>query len=103
MDKQASSIKALLWWRSQSPVSPTNRALDQIIKGCEIAMHNATFLAQQNELLRNANAKRIAFKNRVIIGETPTPISTPNQVSEGQSGQAHEAIQIASQPRIRPP
>ena len=44
LNKQASSIKALLRQRSQSPISPTQRALDQIIKGYEITIHNATFL-----------------------------------------------------------
>ena len=113
LDKQASSIKALLRRRSQSPVSPTKRALDQIIKGCEVAMHNNAFLAEQCKLLRAANAKqtskrtkstkRIAFENGVTIGETPAPISTPNQVSEDQSDQAHEAIQNASGPVGRAP
>ena len=113
LDKQASSVKALLRQRPQSPVSPTNRALDQIIKGCEVAMHNNAFLAEQCKLLRAANAKqtskrskstkRVAFENGVTIGEAPAPISTPNQVSEGQSDQAHEAIQTASQPIGRAP
>ena len=111
LDKQASSVKALLRRRSQSPVSPTQRALDQIIKGCEVAMHNATFLAQQNELLRSANAKqtakrakstkRMAFENGVTIGETPAPISTSNQASEPQPTQGDEAIQTATQPSGR--
>ena len=58
LGKQASSVKALLRRRSTSPTSPTQRAVDQLMKGCEMAMHNAIFLGQQNKLLRNANAKQ---------------------------------------------
>ena len=52
LDKQASLIKALLQQRSQSPISPTQRALDQIIKGCEVAMHNNAFLDRAAALTR---------------------------------------------------
>ena len=74
-------------------------------------MHNATFLAQQNELLRSANAKqtakrakstkRMAFENGVTIGETPAPIATLNQASEPWPTQGDEAIQTATQPSGR--
>ena len=39
LEKQASTIKKLLRNRTQSPSSPTKSALDQLIKGCEIAMN----------------------------------------------------------------
>ena len=68
-------------------------------------MHNAIFLAQQNELLRNTKAKqtskrsnstkRIAFENGVTIGETPAPIPTPNQAFGYQTTQGDEVIQMA--------
>ena len=56
--RQASSIKSGLKQRSKSPPSPIKTALEQVFKGCEIAMHNAAFLARQNEYLRAANEKK---------------------------------------------
>ena len=44
LGKQASSVKALLWRRLTSPISPTQRAVDQLMKGYEMAMYNAIFL-----------------------------------------------------------
>lgn len=44
LGKQVSLMKALLRRRSASPTNPAQHALDRIIKGCEVAMHNATFL-----------------------------------------------------------
>jgi hypothetical protein len=57
LGKQASSIKKLLKRGSQSPSSPSKRALDQLIKGCEIALHSAVLLAKENHDLRLANEK----------------------------------------------
>lgn len=55
---QASSVKALLIYRSQSPPTPTKGALDQLIKGCHMAMHSAVHLAEENRALRDANTKQ---------------------------------------------
>jgi hypothetical protein len=52
--KQESSVKKLMKQRSQSP---SQRAIQQIIKGCEMAMHNAALLAKENHDLRAANEK----------------------------------------------
>ena len=56
-------------------------------------MHNATFLAHQNELLRAANAKQtvnraksskqLRFAKGVTIREGNKPIETPDQAPEG--------------------
>lgn len=46
--KQASSIKTLLRQRSISPGSPTKRALDQLIKGCQLAIYSSVLLAQES-------------------------------------------------------
>jgi len=42
----------------QSPPSPTNVALDQLIKGCQLAMNNAAILAKENHDLQTANKKQ---------------------------------------------
>jgi hypothetical protein len=54
--KQASSIKAFLKQRLNSPPSPSKTALNQLIKGCQIAMQNGILLEQENQELRAANA-----------------------------------------------
>lgn len=48
--------------------TPTNRALDQLVKGCQLAMNSAVLLAEENRQLRSENerqkkkrAKRRAF------------------------------------------
>lgn len=62
--RQASSIKKLLKQRSTSPQSPSNYALDQLIKGYKLTMQNAIILAQENHDLRAANEKEKRKKAR---------------------------------------
>jgi hypothetical protein len=57
LQKQAESIKKLLKQRSKSPPSPLNSAIDQLLKGCQITMQSAAFLARENELLRARHEK----------------------------------------------
>jgi 7-keto-8-aminopelargonate synthetase-like enzyme len=54
LHKQASSVKKLLNRRSQSP---SQIAIQQLIKGCEMAMHSAALLTKENHDLRAANEK----------------------------------------------
>ena len=64
LQKQASSIKKLLKQRSKSPPSPLNSAIDQLLKGCQITMQSAAFLARENELLRARHEKIKQKKTR---------------------------------------
>lgn len=43
---------------AQSPPSPTNQALNQLLKGYQMAMHNAALLAKEVKELRAANEKK---------------------------------------------
>lgn len=52
--RKASSVKKLLKNGSRSPTSPSKRALDEFIKGCEQAIYNASLLANENCTLRAA-------------------------------------------------
>lgn len=54
---QTEAIKTLIRYRTQSPPSPTVRAVNQLIKGCEMAMHSSILLAIENKDLRAANEK----------------------------------------------
>jgi DDE superfamily endonuclease len=55
LEKQAKIVRELLQRTSQSP---TNQAVTQLIKGCQIAMHSAVILAKENKELRTANERR---------------------------------------------
>ena len=35
--------------RTTSPLSPTDTALNQLIKGCELVIHSAVLLTKENE------------------------------------------------------
>jgi hypothetical protein len=50
--RKASLIKKLLYRASWSPITPLKRALDELIKGCEIAIYNAAFMLKELNDLR---------------------------------------------------
>ncbi|KAF5201710.1 Pogo transposable element [Thalictrum thalictroides] len=58
LQRQAEVIKGLILARPQSPQSPTSIALDQLVKGCQIAMQSAALLVQENIQLHAANNKQ---------------------------------------------
>jgi hypothetical protein len=64
LHKQASSLRQLLQQRSKSPPSPSKTALAQLVKGCEIVMHSAALLSQENANLRAANEKKRRKRQR---------------------------------------
>jgi hypothetical protein len=49
--------------------TPTNRALDQLVKGCQLAMNSAVLLAEENRQLRHENVrqKKKRAKKRTFI------------------------------------
>ena len=96
--KQASSIKAFLKRRSNSPPSPSQTALNQLIKGCQIAMQNGILLEQENKQLRAANAtqkQKRARKNRWIAHD--------NGLSVREALELEEAHEEPSQAILAPP
>ena len=113
LNRQASSIKALLKQRSRSPPSPLNQAINRVLKACETTMHQTAFLTKEVGELRAANAKKkqkrarsnrqIAREQGLSVQEGRELISRPNQPSEGQPTASTEAIQLASQPISRAP
>ena len=58
VERQTRTIKELLKRRTTSPPSPADRALNQLVKGCQLAMHNAVLLTNENNSLRAANQKQ---------------------------------------------
>jgi hypothetical protein len=55
LNRQASSIKELLKQRSQSPPTPTNRAIDQLLKGYQLSLHTNAILLHEIRDLRAKN------------------------------------------------
>jgi hypothetical protein len=43
--KKASLVKKMLWQRSKSPSLPLKRTFNELLKGCELIMHQAVFIA----------------------------------------------------------
>lgn len=54
--QEYTTIKGLLKRRSKSPSSPMKQALKRVVKGCQMAMHNAAFLASEIKDLRAMSA-----------------------------------------------
>lgn len=67
------SIKKHLKRGSQCPSTPSKRAIQQLIKGCGIALYNAAYLAKENHDLRAANEKekqkRSPSKQQIPVNE----------------------------------
>jgi hypothetical protein len=105
LHRQASSIKALLKQRSHSPPSPTNIALNQLIKGCQLALHSGTILAkdEKQKQKRARSNRQIAREQGLSVQEGRELILGRNQPSKGQPTASTEAIQLASQPISRAP
>ncbi|ODM16895.1 hypothetical protein SI65_07860 [Aspergillus cristatus] len=102
LQQQASSIKAFLKRRSKSPPSPTNQALNQLVKGCEIAMNSAIFLAHENGQLRAANEKQKQKRtrsNRRIPNEGGMTVQECQEAIQPPV----EAVEPPRSPLTRPP
>jgi hypothetical protein len=110
LNRQASSIKALISRRLQSPPTPTDRAFDQLVKACQLTMHRAAILTEENRTLRAENAvqkqkrkkttKRIAHTEG-FSGEEAR--ESMNQANEAQNALPAEADALASHPIRRAP
>jgi hypothetical protein len=69
LQQQTDLIKQYLKRRTQSPPTPTERALNQLVKGCQMAMHSAVILAEENQqlLAENKRQKRKRAQRRSYI------------------------------------
>jgi hypothetical protein len=70
--RKGSSVKKLFRRRSGSPPSPSKQALEELVKGCELAIYNATLLARENCDLRSAIENDRQKKSRSRRQMTPT-------------------------------
>ncbi|EAQ93895.1 hypothetical protein CHGG_02130 [Chaetomium globosum CBS 148.51] len=83
--------------KHQREIIPTDQALQKIIKGCQMAMHNATLLQEENSRLRAENGRQKRKRARrafiqtggtMTIGEGMTHIeASQNARQKGQGSQ----------------
>jgi hypothetical protein len=111
LQKQASSIKALLKQRSQSPPSPLNSAINQVLKACQITMQSAALLEKEVSELRAANEtkkrkrtrskRQIASEEGLSVLEASSLIAQPEQAIIAPILREAESAPAPSQPRTR--
>ncbi|OJD12110.1 hypothetical protein AJ78_07246 [Emergomyces pasteurianus Ep9510] len=58
LEQQTDKVMNYIKRRTQSPPSPTNHALSQLVKGCQMTMYRMALLEQEVKELRAANAKQ---------------------------------------------
>jgi hypothetical protein len=107
LQKQTALLKRYLKQRTQSPPSPTEQALSQLVKGCEMAMSSAMLLASENEKLRmeNQRQKRKRAKKRTYIARGGV-LSAAEGVSCAQAAQIRaedRAVEAAAERPQRAP
>src|SRR5450432_2354198 len=72
LELQSKAIKDYIKRRTKSPPSPTDLALNQLVKGCEMAMNSAVLLREEVRQLRAENErqkkKRAKRRSYIAIG-----------------------------------
>jgi hypothetical protein len=111
LQKQASSIKALLRMRSRSPPSPLNSAINQVLKACQITMQSAALLEKEVSDLRAENEKKKQKRARsrkqilategLSVQEASALIMQPVEVVETPLPPRRRRPSPPLQPRIR--
>jgi hypothetical protein len=117
LQQHVGAIQELLRRLSRSPPTPTNRAIQQLVKGCERSMQGAVLLIADNQRLRAANerqTKKRLIKRRhiskatsltiaqasILIQQSPNPINTPAIVVEAEASISRETPTLAATPQI---
>jgi hypothetical protein len=87
IQKQVSSIKALLRIRSGSPSSPLDSAINQVLEACQITTQSAAILEKEVSDLRAASEKqkqkwrrpkrRVPHEDGFSVSEAREPIGAP--------------------------
>jgi hypothetical protein len=58
LEFQSKAIKDYIKRRTRSPPSPTDLALNQLVKGCQMAINSAILLAEENRQLQAENERQ---------------------------------------------
>ena len=95
LERQVKAIKDYLQRRSKSPPSPTDAAINQLVKGCQTAMHSAVLLADENEKLRAANERqkrKRAVKKKQISKKMTLTVAEAQGLMQNTVQQPMQAI-----------
>ena len=99
------TIKKLLKKRSNSPPSPTRQALERVVKGCQMAMHNAALLASEIKDLRAMSArqkrKRKIPRLYIASGGVLTAEEGQNRVKRARIADKAISSEVITQPSGR--
>jgi hypothetical protein len=103
LQQQTALLRRYLKRRTHSPPSPTEQALSQLVKGCEMAMSSAVLLASENETLRmeNQRQKRKRAKQRTYIARGGVLTGAEGQ-SRAQAAQTRREDAVADAAAERP-
>ena len=112
--RKASSVKKLLKEGSRSPSTPSKRALDEFIKGCEVAIYNAGLLAQENKdlclfvadnMVKKSCSRRLMTPiDGLSFEEAKDLISLRNnELQVGGGVSSSSALPTSERPRRAPP
>ena len=107
LQQQTALIRRYLKQRTHSPLNPTEQAIGQLVKGCEIAMSSAVLLASENENLRmeNQRQKRKRAKKCTYIarGGVLSGAEGASRAQAAQEGAAEGAAEAAAERPQRAP
>jgi hypothetical protein len=100
LQKQAQHFKQRAYGNNL-PSSPTENTFRQLIKGCEMAIHNGALLAAENKALREANKRRERKKKArratIAVGGSLTIGDGQNTILDGLV-QAQLDLEVRSAP-----
>jgi hypothetical protein len=107
LQHQTALIRQYLKRRTQSPPSPADKALNQLVKGCQLAMHNAVLLANQNEKLyaENQRQKRKRGQQRSYLtrGGVLTGAEAQHLMETGENSSTEVVNDVRNEVRKRAP
>ncbi|RFU35193.1 hypothetical protein B7463_g1175, partial [Scytalidium lignicola] len=94
---QSQTIHRLLKEQNSLP-TPTKTALNQLVKGCELAMHNAVFLAKEIEELKavNASMQRKLRRSRKQLIHTGSLTRQEAQELAQSNATAQNVVQVTN-------
>jgi hypothetical protein len=113
LHKKVSSVKRLLSQGNQTPGTPSKRVLDELIKGCELAIYNTAFTLKELHDLRAESEVQQQKKKRskrqmspcdgLQIQEARDLISLRNEQLNIEEGGPSSSTSQPSKPRKRAP
>jgi hypothetical protein len=101
LQQQTALLRGYLRQRTHTPPSPTEQALSQLVKGCEMAMLSTVLLASENEKLHieNLRQKRKRAKKCTYIARRGVLLGAEgaSRAQAAQGGAAEGAAEAAAE------